>query len=176
MGDSKSTMLLGRIAGAYGIKGWVKVSSYTEPAENIFKYSPWKLQRVDGADVTPSLEVVQGKQHGKGLIVQLNGVTDRDQAESLRGLGIHVDRESMPEPELDQYYWSDLEGLQVANVSGDELGRVDQLLDTGSADVMVVKGSERILIPFIVGQTVISVDLAAGRILVDWDTVEDAAE
>jgi len=172
MADSNSTMLLGRIAGAFGIKGWVKVSSFTEPAENIFTYSPWELHEKGGAVAPKTLEVLQGKPHGKGLIVQLKGIADRDEAESLSGLEIHVDRKQMPEPEEGQFYWSDLEGLRVEDKGGKELGRVDHLLDTGSADVMVISGEERFLIPFIYGQTVISVDLAAGCIQVDWDTGE----
>lgn len=169
MGNSKSTMLLARVAGAYGIKGWVKVSSFTAPAEKVFDYSPWQLH---GKGTVKTVAVLQGKPHGKGLIVQLDGINDRDQAESLRGLEIHIERDRMPEPEAGQYYWSDLEGLRVENVTGKELGKVDQFLDTGSADVMVVSGDERYLIPFIFGQTVISVDLAAGCIRVDWDVAE----
>jgi 16S rRNA processing protein RimM len=169
MVDSKSTMLLGRIGAAYGIKGWVKVSSFTEPAETILSYTPWRLQAKTAGQAPQPLEVLQGKPHGKGVVVQLNGITDRDQAERLRGLEIRIDRERMPDPDEGHYYWSDLEGLRVEDAAGVELGRVDQLLDTGSADVLVVCGDERHLIPFIVGETVTSVDLAAGCIRVDWD-------
>jgi 16S rRNA processing protein RimM len=169
MGDLNSTVLLGRIAGAYGIKGWVKVSSFTEPADNIFSYSPWLFYDSSKAEAPKKIEVLQGRPHGKGLVVQLNGINDRDQAEGLRGLEIRIDRGRMPNPDEGQYYWSDLEGLRVEDAAGVELGRVDQLLDTGSADVMVVCGDERHLIPFIYGQTVTSVDLATGCIRVDWD-------
>ena len=166
-------MLVGRIGGAYGIKGWLRVTSFTEPAENIFSYTPWSLHAVIDGKLQRTVQLVQGKPHGKGLVVQLENVTDRDEAESLRGLEIHVNREFIPEPEEGQYYWADLEGLRVEDKAGTELGQLDQLLDTGSADVMVVCGDKRHLIPFIIGETVIDVDLNAGCIRVDWDAEDD---
>lgn len=169
MDNLSSTVLVGRIAGAYGIKGWVKVNSFTEPPENIFSYMPWQLRAINDAQSWREVKVSQGKPHGKGVVVQLEGIGDRDQAEHLRGMEIRVDRERMPEPESGHYYWSDLEGLRVDNAVGVELGRVDHMMDTGSADVMVVCGEGRHLIPFVVGETVLAVDLDAGCIRVDWD-------
>ena len=169
MDSTKSTMLVGRIAGAYGVKGWVRVNSFTEPPENIFSYMPWQLHPISGAQLQHDVKVTQGKPHGKGLVAQLDGIEDRDKAEGLRGMEIRVARERMPEPEAGQYYWSDLEGLRVEDAAGTELGRVDHMMDTGSADVMVVCGEERHLIPFVVGDTVLEVDLESGCIRVDWE-------
>lgn len=169
MGDAKSTMLVGRISGAYGIKGWVRVNSFTEPAENVFSYSPWQLRAAIDSQLMQTVEVGEGKSHGKGLVAKLNGIADRDAAESLRGLEIHVDREQVPKLETGRYYWSDLEGLRVVNGDGIELGQVDHLLDTGAQDVMVVTGNSRHLIPFSYGVTVLDVDLEAGCIRVDWE-------
>ncbi len=166
-------MLVGRIGGAYGIKGWLRINSFTEPAENIFSYVPWSLHAALDGKLQRTVQLVQGKPHGKGLVAQLEDVTDRDEAESLRGLEIHVSREFIPEPGAGQYYWADLEGLRVEDKAGNELGQLDQLLDTGSADVMVICGAKRHLIPFIIGETVIDVDLNAGCIRVDWDTEDD---
>lgn len=173
MGRDKSTLLVGRIGGAYGIKGWVRVHSFTDPISNIFDYSPWRLHAAIDGKQSRLVEVVKGKPHGKGLIVQLEGVSDRDAAESLKGLEIRVERTRLPEPEAGQYYWTDLEGLRVEDAAGNELGTVDQLIDTGSADVMVVTGGNRRLIPFIYGDTVVAVDLDAGCIRVDWDAGDE---
>jgi 16S rRNA processing protein RimM len=170
MDTQKSTMLVGNIAGAYGVKGWLKVSSYTDPLDNIFKYSPWQLVSPRAGKTPLDVKLVQGKLHGKGLVVQLEGISDRDEAESLKGLEIHVERERVPDPDSGHYYWADLEGLQVQSKTGTVLGRVDRLIDTGSADVMVVCGEKRHLIPFIYGDTVLNVDLEAGCIRVDWDS------
>ena len=115
------------------------------------------------------MKVAQGKPHGKGLIVQLEGIDDRNKAEGLRGMEIRVDRDRMPEPESGHYYWSDLEGLRVEDAAGAELGRLDHMIDTGSADVMVICGEERHLVPFVLGETVLKVDLEAGCIRIDWD-------
>ena len=169
MGDAKSTMLVGRIGGAYGIKGWVHVKSFTEPAETIFGYSPWHLRAPIATRLMQMAELDEGKPHGKSLIAKLQGIADRDAAEGLRGLEIHVDRDRLPELAEGQFYWSDLEGLRVEDSNGVELGQVDHLLDTGAQDVMVVTGKSRHLIPFCYGDTVLGVDLQAGLIRVDWD-------
>jgi 16S rRNA processing protein RimM len=174
MGRDKSTMLVGRIGGAYGIKGWVHIHSFTGPLENIIDYSPWRLHATIDGKLCQSIDVVKGKLHGKGLVAQLQGVNDRNGAESLKGLEIRVERERMPEPAGDKFYWADLEGLRVEDSAGTELGQVDQMLDTGSADVMVITGEQRHLIPFVYGDTVVAVDLDAGCIRVDWDAGDEA--
>jgi 16S rRNA processing protein RimM len=172
MDNIRPTILVGRIAGAYGVKGWVRVNSFTEPPENIFSYTPWQLHVIENEQRSNSVKIVEGKPHGKGVVVRLEGIDDRDQAEGLRGMEIRVDRERMPEPESGHYYWSDLEGLRVEDAAGANLGRVDHMMDTGSADVMVVCGEGRHLIPFTVGETVLEVDLEAGCIRVNWDAGE----
>ena len=167
---------VGRIAGPYGIKGWVKIASFTDPADNVFAYAPWTLCDDRGNRPDATIGVLESKAHGKGWIAKLDGVGDRNAAEELQGLQIVVDRSRLPEPEEGQYYWADLEGLQVENQNGQLLGRIDHLLETGSADVMVIindavsdANKARCLIPFIAGQTVTAVDLQAGRLQVDWD-------
>ena len=169
MDEQKSTLLVGGISGAYGVKGWLKVSSYTDPPENIFEYSSWRLCTTHNGQLSRTVQLVHGKPHGKGLVVKLEGIDDRDKAESLKGLEIHIEREYVPEAESGHFYWADLEGLRVESRSGTVLGQVDHLLDTGSNDVLVVCGEARHLIPFIYGDTVLSVDLEAGCIQVDWE-------
>ena len=170
MSATKSTVLVGRVGGAYGIKGWLRINSFTDPAENILGYTPWHLHAALDGKLRTTVNPAEGKRHGKGLVARFDKVLDRDEAEQLAGLEIRVDRDCMPAPAPGEFYWADLQGLRVVSRAGDELGQVDHLLDTGSADVMVVIGSSRLLIPFIFGETVLNVDLDAGCIQVDWET------
>ena len=159
-------MLLGRIVGLFGVRGWIKVFSYTEPREAILDYDRWFMQQ-DGAWQTA--KVVDGKRHGKSVIAQLDGIDDRDAAAELVGRDIAIERDEMPSPEDGSYYWSDLEGLQVVHRDGTELGRVAYLLETGANDVLVLEGEKERLIPFVAGKVILDVDIAAGVITVDWE-------
>ncbi|MCP4299977.1 MAG: ribosome maturation factor RimM [Gammaproteobacteria bacterium] len=159
-------IVLGRISGVFGVKGWVKVFSYTEPREAVLKYESWLLGR-EGQ--WQSAKVAEGQRHGKTVVVRIDGFEDRDQAATLVGTEIGVPRDELPETEDGRYYWSDLEGLRVVRSDGSELGKLAYLLETGAHDVMVIKGDEERLVPFVKDDVVIDVDLAAGVITVDWD-------
>ncbi|WJW74777.1 ribosome maturation factor RimM [Thiohalobacter sp. IOR34] len=159
-------IIVGRISGLYGVRGWVRVYSHTEPRENIVDYRPWYLQ---GAEGWQPCEVVEGRRHGKGVVARLAGYDDRTAAAALLGRDIAIRRDQLPETAEDEYYWTDLEGLEVVTTEGVELGRVDHLFATGANDVLVVRGERERLIPFVQGQVIRSIDLAAGRIEVDWD-------
>jgi len=159
-------VILGRIAGVYGVRGWVRVVSETKPKDNIFDYNPW-LINLDGS--WQSIEVIEGKPHGKGLVAHLAGYEDRDLARKLVGAEIAIERERLPAAAEGEYYWADLVGLKVITLDGTELGVVDHLLETGANDVLVVQGERERLIPFVQGQYVREVDLGAGLIRVDWD-------
>lgn len=161
-GGSERLLVLGRISGVYGVRGWVRVFSETEPRDNILRYSPWL---VDGAPCA----VAEGRVHGKGLVVRLAGCDDRDQAAALVGREIAVRRDQLPPPRPDEFYWADLEGLAVETVAGVALGRVSHLFATGANDVLVVSGERERLLPFVWDAVVRDVDFAAGRIEVDWD-------
>ncbi len=164
---SKRLVTLGRISGVFGIQGWVKVRSHTDPLENIVRYSIWHLSGPGRQEIR---RVEQGKRHGKGVIAKLIGCDDRDAAESLRGLEISVRRDQLPSTlEEGEYYWTDIEGFAVETADGVLLGKVDHLFETGSNDVMVVRGDRERLIPYIWGQVVKDVDLDARRMRVDWD-------
>jgi 16S rRNA processing protein RimM len=161
-------VLVGRIVGLYGVQGWLKVESWTEPRTQIFKYQPWLLSSAPGQEM--EVEGVQGRPQGKGLIAKLPGVDDRDGAAALVGQDIHVARALLPPPGKDEYYWVDLEGLEVVTTEGVALGRVTHLFATGANDVVVVRDGERErLVPFVQGVYVRSVDLSDGRMVVDWD-------
>lgn len=161
-------VLLGRIVGLYGVQGWVKLESWTEPRAKIFDYPLWQLVAAPGTET--EIAGAKGRPQGKGLIAHLPGIEDRDQAAALVGSDIYVAREQLPPPGKDEYYWVDLEGLEVVTVEGTALGRVSHLFATGANDVVVVRDDVRErLIPFIQGSYVRSVDLSGGRMVVDWD-------
>jgi 16S rRNA processing protein RimM len=161
-------VIIGRVAGLFGVKGWLKIQSFTEPRENIGLYTPWFIGRGGGEWRDYVIEAVQA--HGKGLIVSLRSVNNRDLAAELVGRDIAVERAQLPALAENEFYWRDLQGLRVSNLAGVELGRVAELLETGANDVLVVREQDReILIPYILGVTVKSVDLAAREMQVDWE-------
>jgi len=159
-------IVVGKISAPYGVKGWVKVFSYTDPMDNILQYQPWFIRRKDG---WKSIEVEGGRIHGKTVVAQITGVDNRDDAEQLKGLEIAVLREQLPEPEADEFYWIDLIGLEVINQQGIVLGVVDHLLETGANDVLVIKGEKERLVPYVLDEFIKEVDLKNKKILVDWD-------
>ncbi len=160
-------LVVGRIAGVYGVKGWVRVESYTQPITNIFDYAPWYLS---APGKTPrECGKAQGKPHGKGLVAKLDGVADRDQAAALMDSVISVDRNQLPDNPDGTYYWADLVGLAVVTREGQPLGHVNHMMETGANDVMVVAGDRERLIPFVLNQVVVQVDIGSGQIIVDWD-------
>jgi len=157
---------VGKISGVFGIKGWVKVFSFTDPRENILTYSPWLLKK---GDETKTVNVVDGQLQGKTIVAQLTGVNDRDQAASLMGWDIFITQDQLPKAAKGEYYWSELIGLNVETIDGVQLGVIDSLLETGANDVIIVQGERERVIPFLQGQTIINVDLDAGKVVVDWD-------
>ena len=132
--------------------------------EAILQYQPWLL----GEDKKP-VKIVDGRKQGKGIAALLPGYDDREQAATLVGTQIFVIREQLPATDKDEYYWSDLEGLEVKTIHGVLLGRVEHLLETGANDVLVIRGDREHLVPFVQGQYVTRVDLESGLIEVDWD-------
>ncbi len=166
MHGERKRIVIGKVGGPFGIKGWSKLLSWTEPRDGILDYGPWLLKQGDG---WREWQVAEGHAHGKGVIARLEGVTDRDQAAALMGADIAVWRDQLGETKPGQYFWADLVGLDVQLEDGKPLGRVEGLMATGSNDVLVVKGDRERLIPFIHGQVIKRVDLDRGLIQVDWD-------
>ena len=157
---------VGKISGVFGIKGWVKVFSFTDPRENILTYSPWLLKK---GDESKTLNVIDGQLQGKTIVAQLDGINNRDQAASLMGWDVFIRQDQLPKTEKNEYYWSELIGLKVETIDGIQLGVVDSLLETGANDVIIVQGERERVIPFLQGQTITKIDLDAGIIIVDWD-------
>jgi 16S rRNA processing protein RimM len=164
---SDKRVRVGRIVGLYGVQGWVKLESWTEPRIRIFDYQPWLLS---APGVEKEIQGIDGRAQGKGLVARLPGIDDRELAAGLVGCEITVAREQLPAPGKDEFYWTDLEGLEVVTLNNESLGRVSHLFATGANDVMVVRSSERErLIPFVQGPYVHTVDIPSGRVVVDWD-------
>ncbi len=164
--SDKCRVVLGRVHGIFGIAGWVKVFSYTEPRKNILDYSPWLVMR-NGQWQEMKLE--NGRLQGKRVIAKLEGISDPDAAATLMNADIAILRDSLPSPGENEFYWADLEELRVIDQNENELGMVDHIIATGANDVIVVRGKKEILIPFLLDTVIKSVDLKNGVIRVNWD-------
>ena len=168
--NDQSLITLGRVTGLYGVKGWVKVFSDTNPREGISDYSEWLLKREHGWQ---RIAVESGRKQGKNIVVKLAGIDDRDMAAILSGCDIAITRDQLAATKPGEYYWIDLEGLKVVTTDGVELGIVHHLLETGANDVLVVReegsAARERLIPYVSGQVVTEVDLLKKRMTVDWD-------
>jgi 16S rRNA processing protein RimM len=163
---AQQRVILGRIGGLYGVRGWVKLWSFTDPVENLLDYQEVELGR-EGA--WRPARLAEGRRQGQALVARFEGCADRDDAALLVGAELAVMRDRLPAPAAGEYYWADLVGLRVVTTGGVELGRVDHMMATGANDVMVVKGERERLLPFLPGRFVNEVDLAGGLIVVDWD-------
>ena len=169
MGTRESAWItLGSVGAPYGVRGWVKIISHTEPLDNILSYTPWYLRGRNEAWREAPRE--GARPHGKGLVAKFSGCDDRDAAIRLRGQEIGIRRDQLPPAEDGEYYWVDLMGLRVETLEGIDLGVVDHLLATGANDVLVVKaeGRER-LIPWVMEHVIREVDMDKDLIRVDWD-------
>jgi 16S rRNA processing protein RimM len=155
---------MGRVAAPYAVRGWVKVQPFTEYVDSLLDYPVWQVGK---ASHWQTYELVEAKVHGQFILAQLKGVDDRSAAEAMQGLEVAVARSELPPAAEDEFYWDDLIGLEVVNLAGASLGKVEGLLETGAHDVLKVVGDRERLIPFkspIVGK----VDIQAGKIEVDW--------
>lgn len=164
---SEEFIPVGKISGAFGVKGWVKVYSYTEPRGNILQYSPLYLSR-QGEWVEVKLS--GGHVQGKGVVMGIANVTDRDQVQPLIGTELAIKKSQLEPADEDEFYWTDLVGMSVINLQQVELGFVDHMLETGANDVLVVKAKDKTerLIPFVMEEVVKSVNLENKLIQVDW--------
>lgn len=158
---------VGRILGPWGVSGWVRVYSETDPPESLFEYQPW----LAGPEGRP-LHVAEWQRTGRRLVARLAEIADRTDAEALAAADLFIPRAQLPDTGPGQYYWHDLEGLEVVNTDGHRFGRVRSMLDAGAHDVLVIAppdGGHDVLIPFVPERFVLAVDLAAGCIRVDWE-------
>lgn len=158
-------ILVGKLSGVFGVKGWVKVFSYTQPKENILTYKTWLLSYNGDWQTT---EILDGKLHGKTIIAKLKGCDDRDQAAALIDTEVAIKSEQLERLSNNKFYWAELIGCTVLTTEGEQLGTVDKLMETGANDVLVV--GKDCLIPFAQPEIVKAIDLEKGEIVVDWTT------
>jgi len=158
-------IVVGKVVGPYGVKGWLKVVSFTDPTDNLLGYRPWQFAR-DGRFALVDLE--GARRHGSAFVAKVRGVDDRAGAQALANFEIAVDARALPALPANEFYWKDLIGMNVVAPDGARLGCVVELIETGANDVLVVESDAgRRLIPFI--EAVIGdVDVAARQLVADW--------
>ncbi len=162
---SNESILVARIVDAFGIRGQIKVQSFTEKTRNLLDFEEWILD-VPRQGVR-RYTVEKHQLHGRFLVASLQGISDRDQASKLKGAKVYVRSDALPALPTNEYYWAELIGLQVIDIDGTEYGRVDHLIETGANDVLVTAGENTHLIPY-VSDVIKEVNLAEGIIYVDW--------
>jgi len=171
--NTENLIIVGKLGSSYGIRGWLRVFSFTEHSNSLFDYKPWYILR---AGKWQEVEVENFKPHNQDTVVKIKGINDRDEANTLTNFEIYVDAQKLPDLEDGDFYWKDLIGCHVITTSGYDLGQVTDLMETGSNDVLVVKanlkdafGAKERLLPFVEDQFIKKVDLSVKQITVDWD-------
>ena len=163
--DATRRVVVGRVGAPVGLRGALRVWSYTAPAQALLEYG----ELYAGTHGTP-VRVQAGEMRGRSLVMQFTGITDRDAAARLTGADLAVERRQLPPLPDGEFYWTDLEGLAVVTLAGQALGTVSALMETGANDVLVVRdGARERLIPYLRDSVVRTVDLPGGTLTVDWD-------
>ena len=164
---------LGKVGAVYGIKGWLKIHSFTDDQEAILDYFPWSLKL---GNKVQSVEITDWRKHNNGLVVKVAGIDDRDVAQKLVGSEIFVSEDALSDLPEGEFYWRDLIGMSVVTDKGYDLGQVSDIMETGANDVLVVKanlkdgfGKKERLIPYLIDQVILSVSTENKQICVDWD-------
>jgi len=162
-------VIMGRLAGPYGVRGFVRVQVYTEAIDSLLDFDEWLVGRQGRWETR---KVIEAGPYGDGLVARFDGIDTPEAARALRGSDVAIRRGELPAPDADEVYWVDLVGCEVVNREGVALGRVVNLMETGANDVLVVvagSGESRVerLIPYI-GQVVEAVDVPGRSIRVDW--------
>ncbi|CAM3230567.1 ribosome maturation factor RimM [Shewanella violacea] len=173
MSSKQEPVVLGKLGSSHGIKGWLKITTYTDSVEGIFDYSPWLIKE---QGEWREVKVLQWRFQGKAVVASLEGVETRDQAQMLTNCEIAVTLQQMETLPEDEFYWRDLIGCEVVNTKGYNMGKVQEIVETGSNDVLLVKanakdgfGKAERMIPFVTEQFIIEVNLTEKQITVDWD-------
>lgn len=161
---SDRIVVLGKLAGPFGVQGWVKVSSFTQPVDNILEYETWQL---GGAGKWAPVKLEDGRVTAKGVLAKLAGVESPEEARMRTGQEIGVWRSQLPEAAHGEYYWTDLEGMKAETPQGEPLGIVDHFRDTPTGPVVIVKGEREHWIPF-AKDRIVMVDMKAARLVLDW--------
>ena len=171
MKDDKK-IYLGKITGVHGIKGWLKIQSFSSPPENILNYPQWIINN-NGEEDFYSIE--KGRKQNNKIVVKLEKIDDRNTAESLINSKIQILRSDLPKLSNENYYWSDLVGLSVLDSEEEVIGKIESLIATGANDVMVINTSknERVLVPFVMHKIIKEVNVELNYIKIDWSIESD---
>jgi 16S rRNA processing protein RimM len=164
VGVDTAPLVVGRFGKTFGILGWIKVISFTTPNDNILKFNPWLVQKSDRWE---EVYIEKSRKHSSSIVVKLPNCSSPEEASLFTNAKIGVWRKQIPKLKDNEYYWSDLYGLEVVNKEGINLGVVQELIATGSNDVLVVVGKKRCLIPYL-SNVILKVDLSNETIQVDW--------
>ena len=165
MTDEK--LIVGNINGVFGVQGRVKIFSHTDPRKNILDYSPWWIKQ-KGEWTQVNIVDSKVQQGGKTLVAKLENVDDRDIAREYMGCEIAIE-DSQLKRSKDEFLWIDLIGCDVQLEDGTHIGKVKDLIETGAHDVLRVAGEQEELIPFVMDEFILNVDMAAKQIVVNWD-------
>jgi 16S rRNA processing protein RimM len=168
---AKKKVLVGTIGKPYGLKGWVKINSYTEPVSNILDYRPWYLEAPRKSSHPPILpiEIIEQRAQGQQILARLSTCTTPESACLYTNYKIYVEREKFSALVEGQYYWTDLEGLKVYTCENIYLGIISAIYATGANDILVIVDKKRHLVPFLLDQTIKSIDLENKIMIVDWE-------
>ncbi len=158
-------VVVGRLGKSHGLRGWLKVNSFTQPIENILDYQPWHIKRLGEMQ---RLDCTGKQLKANTILVQPEECTAPEQAALYNGLDILVSRQQLPNLPSGEYYWTDLEGLTVITKQEIVLGKIAYLIETGSNDIMVIKGGKEYWLPYLPGQVVLDIDLDKQIMRVDW--------
>lgn len=159
-------MVIGRFGRPHGVKGLIHVYSFTEPIDNILNYSNW---HVNLDKIWKPIDVLSVQMNNKAILIKLNAYDTREQVASLTNADIAIHRSQRPGLNSDEYYWDELIGMTVFNQNGVMLGEIKSIMPTGANDVLVVEGTKRFLIPYLLNRFILSVDVSQQRMLVNWD-------
>lgn len=165
--NGNDIVVLGRLADPYGIRGWLRLYPFGDDPLDWAEMPVWWIAREGEAWREVGLKGL--KVHGDGVVVLLDGIADRTDAEAMKGVLVGAPRDALPATDEDEFYWGDLIGLEVVNAADEKLGKVAGLIETGANDVLRVVGAEGAerLLPF-VSAVVLAVDKEAGLIRVEW--------
>lgn len=167
MNNEQDWVVIGRFGRPHGIKGFVSVISFTEPRENIIHYANWHIQGLDNQ--WQALNVLKTEINNKSILAQIHHYDTREQVTSLTNRTIAIKRAQLKKLAPNEYYWHQLVGMTVVNKNNEIIGVVDDLMETGSNDVLIVTGNKRVLIPYLLEDVVLAIDALRGVITVEWD-------
>jgi 16S rRNA processing protein RimM len=157
--------LVGTINGLFGVQGWVKIFSHTQPRKNILSYKPWHIQ-ID--EQWQTLEIVNGREQSKTIVAKIKDIDNREQARAMIGIDVYIEKSQLSKLKKGEHYWEDLIGLEVINRSNFVLGKVQNLMETGANHVLIVQGKKEHWVPYI-EPFLCEVNIEKQQILVDWD-------